>query len=397
MAKNTHHLGGGFETENTGGVLSGFLAEEEEFDRRALWRLGSWGVASVGAVVLAVLANQSSIGWRRDQVAAADLSRQAQQIQSVARDSHSEARRLASAIETLNSDRDRLFSRMASLEQGMDSVTGAIARQTATATPPQPVPAWPTAETAAVPASPPVVAQVATTAAAAPEKPQAAAVVDEPAPATVASIGPGPQNPPASPAKPLMGERSMMAPPDAAAGKLIEPEAPARTVTSGPIPEVVAAIGVEAEVEAIAPKLQRTEFGVDVGGANSLGGLRALWRGLLKTKSNAPLSALRPIIVVKEGSGGLGVQLRLVAGPLRDAAAAAMICATLIESKRPCETAVFDGQRLSLTGDEPPSPASAAKPAPRKRGSARQPAAAEAPAKKPETSTLSSMFSRASQ
>jgi hypothetical protein len=384
MAKNTHHLGGGLDPENTGGLLSGFLADEEEFDRRALWGLGSWGVASVGAVVLAVLANQSSIGWRRDQVAAVDLSRQAQQIQSVARDSHSEAKRLASAIETLNSDRDRLFSRMASLEQGMDSVTGTIARQTASATP-QPVPAWPTAEMAAVPASPPVVAQVATTAAA-----------EEAAPATVASIAPGPQNPPASPAKPLMGERSMMAPPDAAAGRLIEPESPARTVTSGPIPEVVAAIGVEADLEAIAPKLQRTEFGVDVGGANSLGGLRALWRGLLRTKSNAPLSALRPIIVVKEGAGGLGLQLRLVAGPLRDAAAAAMICATLIESKRACETAVFDGQRLSLTGDEP-SPASAAKPAPRKRGSARQPAATEAPAKKPETSTLTSMFSRASQ
>ena len=398
MAKKTDHLAGGFETENTGGVLTGFLAEEDEFDRRALWRLGSWGVASVGAVVLAVLANQSAIGWRRDQVAAADLSRQAQQIQSVARDSHSEAKRLASAIETLNGDRDRLFSRVTSLEQGLDSVTGTIARQTATATPPQPVPAWPTAETTAVPASPPVVAPVATTAAAAPEKPLAAPVVAEPAPATVSSIGQGPQHPPAAnPAKPLMAERSMMAPPDAAAGKLIEPDAQANTVTSGPMPAVAAAVGVDAEVEAIAPKLQRTEFGVDVGGANSVGGLRALWRGLLKAKSNAPLSALRPIIVVKEGSGGLGLQLRLVAGPLRDAAAAAMICAILIESKRPCETAVFEGQRLSLTADEPPAPA--AKPAPRKRGSAKQPAAAvaEEPAKKPEPSTLSSMFSRFSQ
>ena len=126
----------------------------------------------------------------------------------------------------------------------------------------------------------------------------------------------------------------MMAPPDAAAGKLIEPEAPAKTVTSGPMPEIVAAVGVDAEAEAIAPKLQRTEFGVDVGGANSVGGLRALWRGLLKSKSNAPLAALRPIIVVKEGSGGLGLQLRLVAGPLRDAAAAAKICAALIENQR---------------------------------------------------------------
>ena len=67
-------------------------------------------------------------------------------------------------------------------------------------------------------------------------------------------------------------------------------------------------------------------------------GLRALWRGLLKSKSNAPLTALRPIIVIKEGTNGLGMQLRLVAGPLNDAGAAAKICAVLTENKRPCET-----------------------------------------------------------
>ncbi|MDO9060658.1 MAG: hypothetical protein Q7U92_16770, partial [Bradyrhizobium sp.] len=345
----------------------------------------------------AVLANQSSIGWRRDQVAAADLTRQAQQIQSVARDSQSEARRLASAIETLNSDRDRLYSRVTVLEQGLDTATGAIARQAAAPAAAQPVPSWPAGETAAVLASPPpVVAPVATTAASAAEKlpkvTAAPAVAPEPAPATVSSVEPPPQNPPASPAKPLMAERSMMAPPDAAAGKLIEPEAPAKTVTSGPMPEIVAAVGVDAEAEAIAPKLQRTEFGVDVGGANSVGGLRALWRGLLKSKSNAPLAALRPIIVVKEGSGGLGLQLRLVAGPLRDAAAAAKICAALIESQRPCETTVFDGQRLSLQSDEPPA---AVKPAPRKRSSAKQkPSAAVEEPKKPEPRTLSSLFKR---
>ena len=161
----------------------------------------------------------------------------------------------------------------------------------------------------------------------------------------------------------------MMAPPDAAAGKLIEPEAPAKTVTVGPIPEIVDRRSTRKR-EAIAPKLQRTEFGVDVGGANSIDGLRALWRGLLKSKSNAPLSTLRPIIVVKEGTGGLGMQLRLVAGPLRDAAAAAKICATLVESQRACETTVFDGQRLSLQSDEPAA-AVEARAAPRKRSSAK--------------------------
>ena len=83
MAKNTDHLAGGLDTDNTGGVLSGLLAEEDDLDRRALWRIGSWGVGAVAAVILAVMANQTSLGWKRDQVAAADLTRQAQQIQQV--------------------------------------------------------------------------------------------------------------------------------------------------------------------------------------------------------------------------------------------------------------------------------------------------------------------------
>ena len=82
MARQRDPLADGFETENTGGMLTGFLADEDDFDRRSLWRLGSWGAAAVGAVVVAVLANQSSIGSRRDQFAAADLVRQSQQTQS---------------------------------------------------------------------------------------------------------------------------------------------------------------------------------------------------------------------------------------------------------------------------------------------------------------------------
>src|SRR5437667_12842 len=186
MAKNTDHLARSFETENTGGVLTGFLAEEDEIDRGSLWRLGSWGAASVGAVIVALYASQSSIGSRRDQVAAADLLRQSQQIQSVARESQNETRRLASAIDTPNSEPDPV-------------------------TPPKP---------------------------------------------EVVAYAPSGDNP--------------------------EPDAS----------------------QAAAPQLavQRTEFGVDVGGANSLNGLRALWRGLLKSKSTASLATLRPIIVVKESN-----------------------------------------------------------------------------------------------
>jgi hypothetical protein len=395
MARDSDHLAGDLDTENTGGLLTGFLAEEEEIDRRAMWRLGSWGVASVGAVIIALYANQSAMGLRREQVAAADLARQSQQIQSVAKESQSEARRLASAINTLNGDRDRLYSRVTVLEQGLDSVTGAIARQSPAATsPPAAAAASEPQTTSQSPA--PVVSPVATSAAKAGDKPATDTIAPGQDPASVASVAQPTSNAPdASPATPLMASKSMMAPPDPAAGKLIEPGAAAKTVASAPIPDVVASLAPadDADIEqadAAAPKsaVQRTEFGIDLGGANSLAGLRGLWRGLLK--SHPALAALRPVIAVRESSSGRGMQLRLVAGPLIDAAAAAKICAVLTESQRACETTVFDGQRLAMKADEAPV---AIKPAVRKRGTPKR-ATNEEPAKKPETSTLSSLFSR---
>jgi hypothetical protein len=392
MAKNTDLLARSFEAENTGGLLTGFLAEEDELDRSTLWRLGSWGAAAVGAVIVALLASQSSIGWRRDQVAAADLVRQSQQIQAVARESQNETRRLASAIDTLNSDRDRLYSRVTILEQGLDSVTGAIARQNSAAASAQAA-ATPssTAETQPAPQTPAPAASPVATVAATAERPRTA--LPEQAPAAASSAGQGSSNAPAAtPAMPLMASKSIMAPPDSAAGKLIEPDP-----VTPPKPEVVAheppGGSPEADAsQAAAPHqaVQRTEFGVDVGGANSLNGLRALWRGLLRSKSTASLATLRPIIVVKESNTGLGMQLRLVAGPLSDAAAAAKICAALIESQRTCETAVFDGQRLAMKADEPAASTkpAAAKPVVRRRRVTTN----EDPPKGPQPSILSSVF-----
>jgi hypothetical protein len=58
------------------------------------------------------------------------------------------------------------------------------------------------------------------------------------------------------------------------------------------------------------------------------------------------------------------MQLRLAAGPLQNAAEAARICAALAESKRACDTTVFDGQRLAMGGEGEPA---APKPAGAKR------------------------------
>ena len=452
MAKKPDHLRD-FEADDTGGVLGKLLADEEALDRRALWRIGSWGAGATAAVILAVMANQSSLGLKRDQVAAADLTRQAQQIQLVARESQNEARRLAAAIDTLNSDRDRLYSRVTGLEQGLDSVTGAVARQGSAAASlvahaepqaaqnPQPSPAVapvatapttaPAADksTAAEPAPPAVYSaakDAAKTDAAKAESARLEAAKAEMAKADLAKTESAKtelaktelakaeaakadtaklEATKPSPATPLIAAQSMMAPPDPSASKLIEPGKAPNPVISSPIPDVVASVPSAADAEAdddAAPKvsLRRTEFGVDLGTANSVNGLRMLWLGLLKSRSNAPLTALRPIIVIKESTNGLGMQLRLVAGPLNDAGAAARICAVLTENKRPCETAIFDGQRLSLKADDP-SPA-AAKPTYRRRGIAKRAAVVEEVAKKPEVppattqATLSSFFNRKS-
>src|SRR4029077_17991514 len=101
---------------------------------------------------------------------------------------------------------------------------------------------------------------------------------------------------------------------------------------------------------------------------------------------------------IKESNNGLGMQLRLVAGPINDAAAAAKICASIIESERSCATTVFEGQRLSMNANEAAAPdakpASVAKPSFRKRYAPKR-AAKDEPAQKPESSsTLSSLFSR---
>ena len=393
MAKDRDNLADGFDTDNSGGLLAGFLAEEDDLDRRSLWRLGSWGVGSVAAVVVAVMASQSSIGARRDQLAAADLTRQSQQIQSVAKESQSEARRLASAIDTLNGDRDRLYSRVTVLEQGLDSVTGSIARQTSAAGSPQPGASPLSAPEPQSASLPPVAAAPATTVAALTEKPRDVAPRQPEQNATAlatSSASADAKVPAATPATPLMPSRSMMAPPDPAATKLTVPEQPPEIITAAPVPEVEATAPAAPDPAASNATseiaVQRTEFGVDLGGANSIDGLRALWRGLLKSNA-ASVASLRPIIVVKERNNGLGMQLRLVAGPLSDAAAAAKICAALIESERSCETSVFDGQRLAIKSDDP---APSARP-PRKRSGVKRVSSEEQPPK-PKNPALSSMF-----
>jgi len=397
--------------------LFGVLAEEEDLDQRALWRLGSWAVSAVGALVLAILVSQSSGQDQHGQMVSADLARQAQQIQRLTKEAQTELSRLGAAIETLNSDRDRLFTRVTMMEQNLESVTGSIARgaaafpphlsvvaaqpahpapkSAARATPPAPGPAQDgdkTVAEAARPASP--AAEPVPVPASRPEiETGAPKPAETPAP-TAAGAAATPSAPPSAPSKPeVVISRAMLGPPDPAAGRLIDPAAattPAAATASPTDPHLASRASLvaaprpmappavvsttqEPEPAAAVPKLPsvpvpRTEFGIDLGGANSLDNLRVMWSRLIKTHKT--LSALTPVVTVKERNAG--TQLRLIAGPITDAATAAKLCAGLTAADQFCETAMYDGQRLSTKRATPaPAPPQPPATATKKRTNAR--------------------------
>jgi hypothetical protein len=375
MAKDRKDVADSLSADDSDGWLGGVLADENEFDRRTFLRLGAWGLAAVGAVTLAILANQSDTHARRDQLAILDLTRQAQHLQEIARETRVENKRLASAIATLNSDRDRLFARVTTLEQGLDSVTGSIARQAAARPPDQASPKATAPSGSPVRPSAPVAAPVASVAAAPAEHistPPPAADAAAPVPVPAASSNkPVAGNEPrtandatvaASPTSPSAGQtgNSQAASLVAAGTPAIVASVPSKgpgEADAAPIkaPDAMSANAEIAEDEAKSVAevaVPRTEFGVDLGGAASLEGLRALWRRV--TTSSKDVADLQPVIGVREHNGKL--QLRLVAGPLDDAATAARICAALAASRHACQTSVFDGQRLALNPAPPPAP-----------------------------------------
>ena len=198
--------------------------------------------------------------------------------------SDSETRRLADVVRALAADRDRLAARVSALERNLDDVTGSI-------------PGRPGSEAGNPGASPlpPSLAPAPSVTAAAPP-----------------SIATMPANPPA--------------------------RAPQASTVSRPITADAAATGSTAT---------RTEFGIDLGTAATVEGLRNLWTSIKDTQ--APLlEGLRPVVAVRDGAKPGSLELRLVAGPLANAGVAAKLCAALADAGLTCAPAVFDGQRLAL-------------------------------------------------
>jgi hypothetical protein len=98
---------------------------------------------------------------------------------------------------------------------------------------------------------------------------------------------------------------------------------------------------------AIGSVATKTEFGVDLGGGPSIDALRALWTQV-KAGNEQLFDGLRPVMSIREAARPGTVELRLLAGPLGNATAAARICAVLAAAGLTCQPAIFDGQRLAL-------------------------------------------------
>ncbi len=89
----------------------------------------------------------------------------------------------------------------------------------------------------------------------------------------------------------------------------------------------------------------RMEFGADIGGAASMEALRSQWAAA-KANHGPLFEGLLPVVGVNESRPGMP-ELRLIVGPLANAAAAAKLCTTLAAARMACRAAVFEGQRLA--------------------------------------------------
>ena len=91
----------------------------------------------------------------------------------------------------------------------------------------------------------------------------------------------------------------------------------------------------------------KTEFGLDLGTAASTEALRTAWAAALR-RHGALLQGMRAVVQTRERGRAGAVELRLIAGPIANASAAARICAALTAAGGICAPTVFGGQQLAV-------------------------------------------------
>ena len=88
-------------------------------------------------------------------------------------------------------------------------------------------------------------------------------------------------------------------------------------------------------------------YGAEIGNASSIKALHARWAGIRSAHLQI-LDGLTPVVTLRENPRSHKTELRLVVGPLVNAAAAAQLCATLMAVQLSCLPTMFDGRNLAL-------------------------------------------------
>lgn len=324
-----------FLLDGTTGWNDKLLADENRNDRRLLVRLAFWGFSATASLAVAFLVFQSGAQMRRHEQAMAALLKRASEVQQSTVAGQDAVIRLTSAVDTLNNDRDRLFARVTKLEAARDLTTGTV--------PPASVPPVAGASSEKVYSLVAAAREAMPTLIPAPAAPASKPTAAEPAP-SAAKESPAPE----------LAEL-----PAIPATKRAEPAKPETRVAAAPSP-------LDAPITEVMVPARQTEFGIDLGGGANAAALRRIWADASKAHS-AEIAALKPLIANHDASDGSG-QLRLIAGPLRDAADAARLCAALSETNHRCEPTVFAGKPLAeaaatLAPKPRPKPSQAAAPA----------------------------------
>jgi hypothetical protein len=287
--------------------------DEEDVGSSLLARSLMWGGLAVVALGGATLAGQSDTGAQRlytllygadPRTAARVVAPSPPAPAARSAESEAEAKRLAESVRSLAADRDRLLARLDALERNVE-VTGSVPHDGS--------------------------AQAA---------PQAAAT-----PAPMTALPPGWSMTPST-IPPAAGVPSAALP---SLGSTSGATTPPRAAAPAPVPSQQSerAGGLVANEQAAESTVTRTEFGVDIGGKDTLDALRSLWSSL-RGSHGTLFDGLRPLVAVRDSTKPGALDLRLIAGPLPNAVAAARLCASLSAAGVGCQPTVFDGQRLAL-------------------------------------------------
>jgi hypothetical protein len=315
------------------------LIQTKPFDLRALLRLATWGCVAATALMLAVLS--ANLGTKHQALAPSTTALQvpAATVQLTTRQSEPDkaTHQLSEAVSGLTADRDRLVARIASLERNLEDVTGSIKQQAAA--PPASVSAQTSMHaptTALAPASVPMPA-----AGPAPRPmPALAPTATAPSPTPSSPASPAPRSQ-AQPEKEKVTPPAATPPPGAIAAS---PSAPAAPPAAAPPATPSTRVANLPEASDPEGKSRIVDFGLDIGGATTFDGLRALWNSVRNNTADL-FEDVHPMVAVRENKSR-GVDLRLIVGPIASSEAATQMCATLLAARRFCQMTIFEGQPL---------------------------------------------------